>query len=47
MKIDFTVTYENGDTQHTHTEDTFVEGDDAAFYTFAKTFNPARTPKTL
>lgn len=31
MRIDFTVTYENGDTQHTHTEDTFVEGDDPAF----------------
>lgn len=31
MKIDFTVTYENGDTQHRHTEDTFVEGDDPTF----------------
>lgn len=31
MKIDFTVTYNNGDTQHTHTESATVESDDAEF----------------
>lgn len=45
MKIDFTVTYENGDTQHTHTEDTFVEGDDAAFLHLCEDLQSCTNPQ--
>ncbi len=45
MRIDFTVTYENGDTQHTHTEDTFIEGTDTSFLQLCEGLQSCESPE--
>lgn len=45
MKVDFGITYNNGDTQHTHSEDIFVESSDSGFVAFAEAVKSAGSPE--
>lgn len=45
MKVDFGITYNNGDTQHTHSEDIFVESSDSGFVAFAEEVKSAASPE--
>jgi hypothetical protein len=45
MKVDFGITYNNGDTQHTHSEDIFVESSDSGFVAFAEAVKGAASPE--
>lgn len=45
MKVDFGITYNNGDTQHTHSEDIYVESSDSGFVAFAEAVKNAASPE--
>ncbi len=45
MKVDFGITYNNGDTQHTHSEEIFVESSDSGFVAFAESVKSAASPE--